>query len=644
MMLRTFARTRLASNAIKANSKLSLGSRAFASPLVANTLSKRLNSTLSDKPKEVFTKVSDTQDPQRSPFFQYTWGTWMNNDKVERAKRQTKFSIEGITSLLEDLNLTRKNSENVDKSGEPFVKKPTQLKDGTKVLTNNLSPDLIGKASNDQLLVKSIASIHEGKHHRIYKVTLSSEKELVLRIPYKLESDHAISSKIKSEVATLDFLNLKLGANVPKVIAYGDSRNNSLESPFILMEYIEGELLMKQWNPLVSDEVEGAVEDLKKVIDPIVDFQDKLLSVTFNKSGSLYFFDDVDVTNQGVTPYEGEENPLLKDRWRIGPSVEKHFAKNKNKLSEKEIAQYNGPWDAEKPLDLITSVADVELANLKNRLALAQADAGSKVESIDLLNKQISTFENFKTMSDKLIKPDSSAIMNVEELFKPRLYAPDLDPLNVIVNSNKKDTPYFLDFEYSTIKPFIFFNYPAFVAYQGAKIYNLQEDIPDYDKLDEVDKQQYQFMYYKTRNERLWEHALNDRKHDLIAVASPHIKVLKSPYVQALEFKNDKDHLYVEGSIVQLQAMWEAYVANGICNATESEFPIKYSADYLDQHQKDLEEYQMEIVSSPFAATGGWVPHDMFVQLKEQGIIVEDASGNYKIETEAALKEDPPAN
>ncbi|KAK7682943.1 hypothetical protein QCA50_013976 [Cerrena zonata] len=326
------------------------------------------------------------------------------------------------------------------------------------------------------------------------------------------------------------------------------------------MEYIEGELLMKQWNPLVSDEAEGAVEDLKKVIDPIVDFQDKLLSVTFNKSGSLYFFDDVDVTNQGVTPYEGEENPLLKDRWRIGPSVEKHFAKNKNKLSEKEIAQYNGPWDAEKPLDLVTSVADVELANLKNRLALAQADAGT------------------------------------------------------------------------------------FVAYQGAKIYNLQEDIPDYDKLDEVDKQQYQFMYYKTRNERLWEHALNDRKHDLIAVASPHIKVLKSPYVQALEFKNDKDHLYVEGSIVQLQAMWEAYVANGICNATESEFPIKYSADYLDQHQKDLEEYQMEIVSSPFAATGGWVPHDMFVQLKEQGIIVEDASGNYKIETEAALKEDPPAN
>ena len=303
---------------------------------------------------------------------------------------------------------------------------------------------------------------------------------------------------------------------------------------------------MKQWDPLVADETEGSQEKLKSVIEPIAAFQEKLLSITFNKFGSLYFNDDVSVTDQSSLPYNGEENPLLTKRWRIGPSVEKSFSKNKNQLSEKEIKQYSRSIDADKPLETITSIAGIELENLRNRLALAQADSGNKVENVELIQKMIATFENLKTMSTKLFNPNSQSLMNAEELFKPRLYCPDLDPLNVILNSNKNNEPYFVDFEYTSIKPFILSSYPSFVGYQGAKIYNLEEDIPGYSEMDEVEKQQYQFMYYKTRNERLWELELNSRKHDLIAVASPHVKVLKSPYVQALDFKNDKDYLYIE--------------------------------------------------------------------------------------------------
>lgn len=581
--------------------------------------------SLPAEPKEVFTKVNDSLDPQRNQFFQYTWGSWMKNDKVERAKRQTKFSIEGITSLVQEVDASRKDAKNVDGSGEVFLRKPLDL-GGANVLLNNTR--LLGDTT-EALLVKSIASIHEGKHHRIYKVTLSTGKDLVLRIPYKLESDHGIEAKIRSEVATLDFLDLKLGLNVPKVVAYGVDRNNKLESPFILMEYIEGDLLMRQWDPLVED---GNDAKLKEVIDPIVEFQDKLLSVTFNKHGSLYFHDDVPVEEQSAQPY-AEENPLLKDRWRIGPSVEKSFLKNKNKLSAKQVRQHAGPWT--NPVDVLTSVANIELEALRTRLGLVETE--SSVEDPEQIRAQITTFEHLQKISPLLLNPQSKAVMNVEDLFQPRLYAPDLDPLNVIVRDGKH---YFVDFEYTTIKPFIYTSYPAFVSYQGAKIYNLEEDVPGYAEMDDVEKQQYQFMYYKTRNERLWELALNEKRHDLIAVASPHIKVLKSPYIQALDVKGPKDHLYVEGSIVQLQAMWEAYVTNGLCNTEDTAFPIEYSAEYLDAHQTQLEEYQLETVSTPFAATGGWVPQDMFEKLREQGIIVEDTFGNYKVETEAALAEE----
>lgn len=639
-MLRTISKTRFANGLIKSQvqSKL-VNTRVCFTPIIQ----KKFNSTLRSEPKEVFTKVNDQSDPQRNKFFQYTWGSWMKNDKIERAKRQTKFSIEGFAKLLQDLNTVRKDSAHIDKSGEPFIKDPITIKDGSIVLSHNLTSRLVGDVteSDESILVKSIASIHEGKHHRIYKATLSTGKELVLRIPYKLESDYSIASKIKSEVATVDFLDLKLGLNVPKVLAYGDSRSNSLESPFILSEYIEGDLLMKQWDPLVDDETTSAIDNLKEVINPIIEFNDKVLSVVFNKFGSLYFYNDVSHEHQSTKPYNDESSPILKNRWRIGPSTEKSFSKNKNKLSKKQIEQYNGPWDSDKPLDLVKSIANIELENLKNRLALVQTDSSNRVEDIENLKKQVETFEHLQTMSDKLINPNSKAIMNVEELFKPRLYIPDLDPLNTIVNSKKDNKPYFVDFEYSTIKPFALHSYPSFVAYQGAKIYNLEEDIEGYKEMDDVEKQQYQFMYKKTRNERLWESALNEKRHDLIAVASPHLKVLQLPYSQALELKTPKDYLYVEGSIIQLQTMWEAYVSNGICNSSDADFPIKYDVEFLDDHQKQLEDYQLEIVSTPFAATGGWIPQDMFKTLKEQGIIVETAQGDYKVETEAALRDEP---
>ncbi|EDK43221.1 conserved hypothetical protein [Lodderomyces elongisporus NRRL YB-4239] len=608
-------------------------SKAIA-PSIARSLATSTPPSPSDglKPSHVYTKLSHTDDPARSRFFQYSWGSWLKDDALKKKQRETIFSIEGLTAYL----------NSVDSLRVPETAKLLQPKEeqGTFVLQNNLTFDVLG-AKSDVLLIKSISSIHEGKHHRIYKLTLSTGKDLVLRIPYKLESDTAIASKIKSEVATSDFLKLKLGLDVPKIIAYGPDRNNAIRSPFILQEFIEGELLMKKWNPLEPDS-DKTDEDLKSVIAPIAEFQDKILEPVFTKFGSLYFYNDVTTElQQNGEPYEGENDEKLLKRWRVGPSVEKAFTKGKNKLSQDVIDQYNGPWDASNPEQVMTSVAEIEIENARNKLAIVDADAGD-VTSKDLLQHQITTFEHLKQITPKLLNSKSPSIKNVEELFKPRLYVPDLDPLNVIQSTEGKN--YFIDFEGSTIKPFILSSYPKFVEYQGAKIYDLKVDIPGFDEMDPVEKQQYEFMYYKTRNERLWEVELNKHRHDLIAVASPHIKVLKSPYLQALDLKHSKDYLYVEGAIVQLQSMWEAYVANELVkqDKDDKEFPIKYDEKYLDQYQLDLSDHQMETVSSPFSATGGWIPQDMFRTLKEQGILVEVGEGNYEIKTDKIL-ENPPS-
>lgn len=578
---------------------------------------------ISNEPKEVFTRLNDRSDPARNPFFQYTWGSWLKNNTLEKARRETRFNIENLSSFFKTFKVQPST-----------LVKPHSLPNGITTLPHNWTAEILGESKHN---VKAIASVHEGKHHRVYKITMENEKNLVLRIPYKLESDSAIENKIKSEVATIDFLAEKLHMPVPKVVAYGVNRLNALQTPFILMEHIEGDLLMKKWNPLQPDS-DSSVEELKLVIAPIMNFMDESLEITFTSSGSLYFFDDVKIAEQANVPYDGESNNDLKDRWRIGPSVERCFSRNKKHLSPQQVRSFSGPWDQSDPLKVITDLASLHLESLRTRLGLAQADSANQVENVNELKKQIETFEHLKTMSTKLFNPKSTSIMNVEEMFKPRLYLPDLDPLNVIIRDGK---PVFVDFEHTCIKPFIFTTYPSFVAYQGAKIFNLEEEIPEFETLDEVEQEQYRFMYYKTRNERLWEHALNEKRHDLISIASPHVKVLKAPYSQALECKNDKDYLFVENAIIQLQAMWNVYVANGMVNVTDPIFPIEYTQEQLDENQAFLDEYQNEIVSLPFAATGGWIPQDMFAVLKEQGILVEDKHGNFRVEKEAALKDAP---
>lgn len=584
-------------------------------------LVQRANST---KSTYINKSVNDSAE-QAKNFFQYSWGSWLTNNTVERAKRETMFSIDGIFKLVKDLK--------VDGSQ---ISKPQQANFGVVSLNHNWTEGIIGVNNYE---VKTMTSVHEGKHHRVYKIALVNGRDLCLRIPYKLESDFAIEQCIKSEVATLDFLDLKLGLNVPKVICYGATKSNLLNVPFILQEFVEGELLMKKWHPLAPAS-ETVDQELKEIISPILEFQVKALDVTFTMFGSLYFFDDVSHQCQQIAPYDGETDTNLVNRWRVGPSVEKQFFRGKQHLAVQTINGFNGPWDSQKPLDVITDLAKIQSESLRQRLALAQADASNKVEDIDGLKRQIETFERLLAISQRLLNPASPSIMNSEEIFRPRMYFPDLDPMNVIV---QKDTgkKYFVDLEHTSIKPFILFKYPDFVAYPGPKVYNLEEDIPGYAEMEELEKQQYRFMYYKTRNERLWEHALNAKRHDFIAIASPHIKVLRAPYLQALSCKSDKDFLFVENAIVQLQAMWNVYVANALVNAKETAFPIAYTQEALDQHQRELDEYQRHISSTPFALTGGWVPQDLFELYQLKGLIVNEGNGNYRLDEDAVLKDAP---
>ncbi|SCU92488.1 LAMI_0E10704g1_1 [Lachancea mirantina] len=578
-----------------------------------------------DKPEETFTKLSDENDPQRNAFFQYSWGSWLKNDKLEKSKRETRFSIEGLNDVLSELY---NQSRILAKSEEAEIPPPKFHRNLTVTLPHNLSVKNIGVVNpNEKVQIKTMASIHEGKHHRIYKIDTNAGKPFILRIPYALDGETNLAERLKSEVATMDFADLKLGLKVPKVYCYAAYSTNPIRQPFILEEFIEGELLMRQWSPLEEDAADGKshIDKLNKVIEPLSEFQSRLLETEFTSYGSLYFAKDFSQTNE--IAYEGETRPDLKNRWRVGPSTERCYWNKGSALSTEALKKFTGPWKADQPTAMIKALAELEVESAKARLALIEAGSSPEVADKSLLENQIRTYEDLAKASASLFNTNSSAIPNIKELFKPRLYHPDLDPMNMIVG--KDGTSYLLDFESCCIKPFILQNCSQYVAYDGPKIYDLKEDVEGYEELNDAQKEQYKFMYKRTRNQHLWEAALNKNQSKLISAVAPPIKLLRCPYINCIERKNDDEYLLVEEALVQLKEVWDVFAKNKLVNAPE--FPISYSDKQLEHHTNSLNSFHEKLISSPFAATQGWIPQDMFDNLVKAEMLVKDKDGNYAV-------------
>lgn len=583
-------------------------------------LAARWRRSIATEAKEVFTSLSDEADPNRNAIFSYTWGTWLKNDVDEKKKRFTRFSLSGLQSVLKDLYQE-------GRAGEGDLVEPKEHEENFVSLPQNVTPETTGSLSpNEDFHIKQLISIHEGKHHRVYKVETNTGSNFVLRVPYPLDSEYAIEKRIQSEVATMDFVDIKLGIRVPKVFAYGADKANPIGSPFILMEFVEGDTLMKKWAPMTPRTDAKHKDIIGLVIDPISELQAKLAEVEFNEFGSLYFATDAKDKKNLKEPYT-ETNESLKGRWFIGPSTERVFWRGKQLLRKTQLEPHIGPWAGDKPLDIVKSVAALELENARTKLSLVEADAAGIPESKQQLKQQIETFSNLEAIAPVLLDVNSPTVKNLKSLLAPRLAHTDLDPLNVIVQG---DDYVFLDFEGATIKPIIFQSTPRFAAYEdGPKVYEFEIDEDKYNAMDEQDKYYYDFAVMRTRNEVLWDLALGKTFSSLGSEGSPVLKRLRGPLLEAQERRTAKETALVDRKIYELALQWKQFAEHKFVPVED--FPVAMDAEKFERHTKELDSYYEELGSVPFAVTGGWVPQDLFDSLKSQDVIKKLENGDYEI-------------
>ncbi|KAK9239012.1 hypothetical protein V1525DRAFT_425012 [Lipomyces kononenkoae] len=547
------------------------------------TRSTLLSSSIDDSK---FTTLGDASEAERDQFFKYTWGTWLKNDETEKLKRYTPFAIGGINEIVKKLR------------------------------------DQSSKESPSHVV--SLASLSEGKNNRIYLAELDDGSEYVLRIPYPLDlSRDARKARIQSEVATMDFLRKKWGMLIPEVISWCPTADNPLEREYIMMEFISPnrqnknyENLMQSWDPMGATVLQRAT-----VLRVIVSLMEKILATKFSAFGSLYFTEDVSPDLQNKLPYEGEEDKELIDRWRIGPTVEKKFWQPG--IEEANVID-RGPWYTPSDYLLATATAPITAyTNLLKNPAVASSELGS------YLPTWIATYRQYAALTPALIPSDIQAD---SDLLSPRLHHPDLNPMNVLVDRSDKDSnepftsAYLLDWEGSSIKPFLFHGTPDFVHYRGYKIYK-KEEIEDYDSLQPEQKAQIDYMIAATSNQFSFEFMIKHSFPTLINAYSPRAKLAREPYTVAMA----TDYDYHPMEITDLREAlvkskhWSAVTDNIMAS------PVNFTEEEVEEVAKDVEKWEQVLSKLPFYSTKGWVPQDMFERYLKEGKLAKNDSGEYSL-------------
>ncbi|QOU22875.1 hypothetical protein BRETT_003062 [Brettanomyces bruxellensis] len=570
--------------------------------VLRNDSTKGITNTKSKiEPEEVFTNLNMDNDPIRNRMFEYNWGTWIKNDELEKRKRFTKFSISGLNEVVRVLQTT------VDKPNSEIM----DIGKNVKAITGSLKK----LDSDDKAIanIKQIVSIHEGKHHHVYKVILTNGKALALRLPYRTMPDFYTERCLQSEAATSYYLQERLGLCIPKLIAYSGSFDNFLEFPFILSEYKEGDLLMKNWDPIIKGKLgDKTVEKkLSVAIDPIFSFMKATTCASFPGYGSLYFKGDIQ---------EGKKLMALKsdDLFVLGPTTLRCYYRTSDVLDQAEIDNYTGPWAVESPLKMIKDLSSLIVSSLKKKELTK--------DSVNDLNKVIKVYQSLENTSEKLLDIRSSSIPNFEKLIEPRLHIPDLDPMNVVVSGEGEYN--FLDFEGATTIPFIVSSAPLFIEYSGPKVFDINE-VENFDGLAPKSKARVEYMQKRTRNQEYWEKKLVKEMHDMSSSASPIVKMVKDPFICVVR-NHVPDHEYfsLAGSLFMLKHAWKDLREGHIVDNTEC--PIELTDHDFNQFASDYDSYQRKINSEPFGITGGWVPQDVFERLLKQGVVIKDGE-NWKV-------------
>ncbi|PGH17348.1 hypothetical protein AJ79_01232 [Helicocarpus griseus UAMH5409] len=257
----------------------------------------------------------------------------------------------------------------------------------------------------------------------VFRLTMDNGVVAIATLPYLIDGNPAYYSTA-STAATMEFVRTVLGIPVHRVLAWEADGENPVGSEYILAEEARGTQLIDAWPNMGRRDQVAVIQDL-------VSIHRKLLSVTFNRYGSLYFSD----SKVKGTPAEirGFATPAVQqdvmDKFVIGPTTESGFW-------FKERAKMNidrGPYYRVTPVEYALAVGQREIDWMNQFANSREVDIdpdGPPTEENLSTKAHLSLLNMYMRIAPMLLPEDP-------ELVASSLWNPHLHGDNVFLEGNR---------------------------------------------------------------------------------------------------------------------------------------------------------------------------------------------------------------
>lgn len=317
------------------------------------------------------------------------------------------------------------------------------------------------------------------------------------------------SLKTSSEVATLNYVRQVLSTNIPEVLAYSASADNSLRFEWQIQTVVAGRPLRKVWRAMSMEKKEG----LTKVIAYT---QSRLLGPEhrFDAIGSLYFQE----VNGEV---DNNDHSTVKDSksvFRLGRMVSPEFYCG----SQLDATIQRGPYPS-------SSSWFEDRLILKSTQAETACSSAEDEDDIEIALSAAQLADRIRTSLPTLIPPG-------QDTLQTGLWHHDLNMSNILIDDDGNLTG-IVDWENISARPlWCTTDYPEYL--NNFTVREKRPDPEDYPEADETDGSDGLETYGK--NDIYWEHQLDWEVTQLRKVFQAEIKRL-CPWVEEASYRRMSD-------------------------------------------------------------------------------------------------------
>ncbi|PKY03940.1 phosphotransferase enzyme family protein [Aspergillus campestris IBT 28561] len=402
----------------------------------------------------------------------------------------------------------------------------------------------------------------DGMFNKTFLLTMDNGAQVVGKVPNPNAGRAHFTTA--SEVATMDFVRNKLGAPVPKVLAWNSKASNSpVGAEYIIMEKVMGVPLESIWPKM-------DIKERFELVKTISGYQKSWMSASFPQYGSLYYSSDL-VNCDECTLFEAgvDRSRVTAPGFSIGPSTGREF------LDDGRIALEfdRGPWNSVE--DYKSAIGYREIACVQNMSELPRSPVslygpGTYRPS---RSRKIAALEGYLCLLKYLLPLDRS-------LSSSYLWHPDLHAENIFVNPERpSEVLGIIDWQSSELLPlFDQARVPYFLDFDGPISDSLSPpQLPaDYDKLDPVEQDEAKSLYLTTSLFTLYRKFTLAKNKPLFNAMGFRRSTNFDMMLLAQNLLVDREALYIS-MILQLQDEWSCLP--GVSSSGNPPFPIQFSAD-----------------------------------------------------------------